>query len=241
MICTDLRSKLFDTVMEAALRDNFQQELDEIPGEAVLATSYSPSSELNQKIRKIISKSNHRLFLRKAGKISRRAAVITAVILPVAAAGLLSVEASRNVIFNAILNWKSNHVEMKYETDSAERSTGAAAEADASAPAYLPDGFTEKSSETVGKTTVTEYQNKENVRIRLTRSPISSAGTTGIDTEHSTYKEIIINGYKASLFAAKTSKDSTILVWRNKTTSFMLVSPIDKEELIKMATSISED
>lgn len=241
MIRTDLRSKLFDTVLEAAVRDNFQQELDAIPNKAELAAAYSPSSELNQRIKQIISKSNHKLVLHRVGAVSRRAAVFAAILLPIAAAGLLSVEASRNMIFNAIWDWKSNHAELRYDEVTSAPPPQSMIQPEVFRPAYLPDGFTEKSSEQVGGTTVIEYRNKENVGIRLVQCPLSMAGTTGIDTEHSTYKEIVINGYKASLFAAKTPKDSAILVWQNRTTSFTLMSPIQADELILIATSILEN
>lgn len=239
MVNTDLRSKLFGVILESAVKDNFQQELAQIPDQKEL-TAYQPSPELNQKISQIIAKSNRKLRLLKIKKTAKRAAVIVAVMIPVATAGLFSVEASRNIIFNAFLDWKSNHVEMHYEEEGSDRPSQKSAKADISLPAYLPDGFTQSNFDQAGATTVIEYRNKDNVKIRFMECPISRAGTSAIDTEHTVYQEIIINGYKASLFAAKTPKDSTILVWRNKTTSFTLLSPIDKEELIKMATSVPD-
>ena len=240
MVKIDLRTKLFDTVLAIAVNDNFQQELDIIPPVPELSAEYSVSSELDQKIKHMIAKNNHVLFLRKFGRISKRAAVIVIAFLPIAAAGLLSVEASRNAIFNAILDWKSDHAEIRYEQAASVPPTQRSVKPAVLVPAYLPDGFEQSAFDQVGPTTIITYHNKQDIKIRFTQCPLSKSGTSGIDTEHSVYHEITINGYKAQLFAAKTPKDSTILLWQNKTTSFMLISLIDKEELIQMATSISE-
>ena len=234
---TDLRNKIFDTILETAVKDDFQQELDKFPPEEALRKGYTPSQELNQKIKKTIARNNHKIRIQKLGKITKRAAIIVAIILPIVTASLLSVEASRNAIFNAVMEWKSDHADIYFHQDSSNQASQDTDENSLYQPQYLPDGFTECSTIKIGPAYEIRYQNNENVSIIFDQTP-SSKGKTMIDSEHATYKEIIINGQKAFLLAAKIPNDKTQILWQSDKTSFKLSSSINPQELIKMVESM---
>ena len=234
----NLRGKLFDTILESAVKDDFEQELEKMPSEEDLAKEYSLSSGLQEKINKIIANGRRKIRLQKIRRISKKAAVIVAVIIPITLAGLFSVEASRTAIFNAILDWQSDHATIHFE-DSTSSQAPQSMPVDAFyKPVYLPDGFTEGKTTKMGTSVHIVYQNKDQTTLLFDQSPVSEEGSISIDTEHTVYSEITIDGYKASLFTGKTSKDNTVLVWRNKTNSFTLISTINKDELLKIAENI---
>jgi len=234
----NLRSKLFDTILESAVKDDFEQELEKMPSEEDLSKEYSLSSGLQEKINKIIANGNRKMRLQKVRRISKKAAVIIAVIIPVTLVGLFSVEASRTAIFNAILDWQSDHATIHLEESSSSQAPQSIPVDGFYKPVYLPDGFVEGKTTKIGALAHIIYQNKDKTTILFNQSPVSKEGSISVDTEHTVYSEIMINGYKASLFAGKTSKDDTVLVWRNKTNSFTLISTIDKNELLKIAENI---
>ncbi|MDF2632126.1 MAG: hypothetical protein K0Q85_722 [Caproiciproducens sp.] len=234
----NLRGKLFDAILETAVRDDFEQELEKIPSEEDLSKEYSISAGLQGEIKKIIEDGHRKIWLQKVRRISKKAAVVIAVIIPITLAGLFSVEASRTAIFNAILDWQSDHATIHFEESSSSQAPQSMLTDGFYKPVYLPDGFVEGKITKIGASARITYQNKDKTTIRFNQSPVSKEGSISVDTEHTVYSEITINGYKASLFAGKTSKDDTILVWRNKTNSFTLISPISKDELLKIAENI---
>jgi hypothetical protein len=238
---SELYDRVFETFLQAAVEENFQGELNTLPPEEVLRKEYAPSPEQKQKIQKVIKKAYYQSLRHKAASIAKKAAVIIAIIIPISLGSLLSVEASRNAIFNTVLDWKSDHVNVHFQEDSSGQSRQSAQGADEGGlyqPQYLPDGFTESKTIKVGPILQTKYLNKENVSILFDQTPLSKEGTIALDTEHSTYRKITINGQKASLFAANTPEDKTFILWQDKKTSFMLSSTVDQKELIKMAENI---
>ena len=185
----------------------------------------------------MIANNDHKLNLLNLRKIAKRAAIIVAIILPLITASLLSVEASRNVIFNSVLEWKADHVDIYFQQESSSQPSQDTTENGLYQLQYIPEGFDESSTMKIGPTHEIIYQNIENVSIIFDQT-ILSKGKTMIDTEHSTYKEITINGKKAFLLEAKTPNDKTYILWQSGKISLKLSSSISQKELVKMAESI---
>lgn len=230
---TELNNRLFDTALTAAVEEDFLRELDAIPKEKELRPEYLPSPALKQKIMQAIKKENRRAAFLKIRKAAKRAAVIVVILISVVMGSLLSVEASRNVIFNSVLEWKADHVDIYFRQEKKPQPE----DIGIYKPQYIPEGFVEVKSITINQISKTEYQNEENVSIILEQIPLS-AGKTMMDNEHSTYQEITINGQKAYLLEAKTSADKTQILWRMNKISLKLSSKIDKKDLIRMAESV---
>lgn len=232
-----LRSQLFQDILKAAAEENLMRSVDALPPDDELKKEYGPSPELWRKVREKVRQAYRKARLRKAVKITKKVAVILAIIIPISLGSLLSVQASRNAIFNLILDWKSDHTNIHYE----EASSGMLREIPEPglfAPKYIPSGFSKSKETKVGSSTHIIYTNKSDVSIVFEQCPASKAGTLQVDSEHTNYSEISIHGQKASLFAAKTPNDNTFIVWQDDQTAFMINSTGDKNELIKMAESI---
>ena len=235
---SELNSQLFETILKAAVAEDFQRELDAIPTADILKKEYVPSPELRLKIQRMVKKENHKAVFHKIMQIAKKAAVIVAIIIPVSLGSLLSVEASRNAIFNAVMEWKSDHANISFQQDSSSQALQDIDETSLYKPQYLPAGFAELEVSKYGNIQRIKYQNKENVNIILEQGPLSKVGRMMVDTEHTTYKEITLNGQKAFLFAAKTPNDNTYILWQSGKISFEIKAPISQQELIKMAESV---
>lgn len=231
--------RMFDVLLNAAAEEEFQQELDAMPSEEELKKEYTPSPELGQKIRRMAKEEYCKTLRRKAAHIAKKVAVIIAIVIPIALGSLLSVKASRNAIFNAVLEWKADHVDIYFQnTDSSSLEQDLSSNEILLKPQYIPYGFSKSKEAKIDTLYETIYKNKENVSITFDQVPLSKAGKTMVDSKHTVYKEILINGQKASLFAAKSKNDKTFIVWKNSKISLMLCSTINQDELIKMAESI---
>jgi hypothetical protein len=234
---SELNSQMFDTILKTAVSENFKLEMDAMPPEGTLSKEFAPSLDLRRKIQRIVIKEYHNAVLYKVSQIAKKAAVIIAIIIPISFGSLLSVEASRNVIFNSVLEWKADHVDIYFQQESSSKPSQDTDESGLYQPQYIPDGFSEFKTLKFGATQRITYQNEGKESIIFDQTPLSK-GKIGVDTEHTTYEEITINGQKASLFAAKTPNDKTYILWQIGKISFELSSSISQQELVKMAENI---
>lgn len=236
-----MNRQVFEIMLKAAVEEDFEQELQELSKAEEFADDCELSQTAQSKIEKMIGKAYRHSVRLRVEKAAKRAAIILAIILPVSLGSLLSVEASRNAIFNALLDWKSDHVDIHYRDGEASSHPAVAASgASAVKPQYLPKGFVEAKSVQNGSDLITEYRNSSGRRIRLRESPLTKEGTLAVDTEHTTRKEVKIQGEEALLFAASASGETSYLAWKSHFHSFLLSSEIPSEELIKIAESITE-
>ncbi|QNK39327.1 DUF4367 domain-containing protein [Caproicibacter fermentans] len=235
-----LNRELFEAMLKEAVTENFEKEMQSLPSEAALADC-ELSLGTKRRIESMIREARMKSLLRRVRAVTKRVAVLLAIMIPVSLGSLLSVEASRNAIFNAIIEWRSGSANITYQ-----QSSSGSADADHSAnmnvvyvPSYLPDGFTIQKEKKVGRLLVITYRDKSGKSIIFQQCSLPDAGTNAIDSEHSTYSQVDINGDQASLFQADTKDDSSFLVWKNDHSSFLLMSKVDSKELIKMAESIN--
>lgn len=236
-----MNDQIFDAMLQAAVEEKFQKEMQELPQSKDLGDEYELSQPAQLRIKKMIQKAYRRSILLRIEKISKRVAIILAIIIPTSLGSLLSVEASRNTIFNTLLNWKSDHVDIHYQDRNASSNIASSTSiSSVIKPTYLPEGFFEIQTITVGSKSETEYRNNHGIKILLDQIPLAKEETIAVDTEHTTRKEIGIQGGKASLFVANTTKDKLYLVWKDHSHSFLLSSEISSDQLVKIAESIEK-
>lgn len=231
----ELRSRLFDAVLEAALQEDFRRDLDALPDGG--SEGWEPSAELDRRIERLIRAARRREAWKKLRKNARRTALAATLLVVVSFGSLMGVEASRNAIFNSIVSLRSDHAEIQFR----EKESSGAQESENGKvyrPAYLPAGFTESESMQSGPAFRTEYRNSQGTSIYFFQSPLTESGYSTVDTEHTTHREIEIDGQKAELFEAASAEDKNSLLWQNARASFMLVSTISSDELIHIAESI---
>jgi hypothetical protein len=232
---SELHNKLFNDMLKAAVEENLMNSLDTLPPAEVLNQEDPFSNGFYKKLMRISKKYYRKSLLRRSSRIAKRAAVFAAVGIFISLGSLLSVEASRNVIFNSVKEWKADHVDIYFqEKNGSGRQASNSGETLFDLP-YLPSGFIKSKEMQIGPLYRIVYQNKENESIVFDQAPLSEEGKMMVDTEHTTYQEISINGQKASLFTAKTADDKTVILWQNGKTSLKISSKIGKDELIRMA------
>ncbi len=229
-----LNYQLFETLLKAAVEEDFQRELDTLPPEADLRKKYEPSPKLTRQIREALKEEKRRGQQTKIVQAAKKAAVITAILIPVTFGGLLSVEASRNIIFNSIMEWKAGHVDLYFQPESQMPEDNGDV---LYKPTYLPDGYVEKESVKFGVTQRITYENERKDLIIFDQISITS-GKKSLDTEHNELKEIIINGKKAYLFVSDKPDIRSYIVWEGRSASFKLSSNLGQKELIKIVQNV---
>ena len=233
--------KLFDALLEAAVSQAFQEEVEQMPSNEELNAACKPSPELDMRINELIDqnrrKAKRKHFRRRSSKIAASIAVVFTLLATVT----LSVEATRNRIFNAYLDWQDKYTSIQFKDTTDPTETKEIDESSLYHPTYIPEGFKQTSIKKFGKVIVLEYLNGETGdKILFDQGP-AGAGKTSIDSEHTAYKEIEISGNKAYLFEGmRKDVDQSVLIWQSGSVKFKLTSLINSNELIRMGESMKK-
>lgn len=222
---------LFNALLRVSVNEAFQKEMDALPSDMELA-AYAPSQELDGRIKKLIDNNNKTLKMRLFVKRLGRAAACIAVLFTLSSILLLSVKATRNVIFNAIIEWHDQNTTVQF-ADSA-------ADSNVYRPAYLPEGFKETSTEKFGNTFTIVFSNGNRDEILFDQRPADS-GTISVDNEHTNYSKVDVSGNTAYCFEALDEDGSNVLIWQSGGIVFSLTSQTDCEELIRMGESLKNN
>lgn len=231
--------KLFDALLDVAVSQSFQKEMNQLPSNEELNATCKTSPELDRRVNELIDQSRRKAKIKHFRRHSSKIAACIAVMFTLLATVTLSVEATRNRIFNAYLDWQDKYtsIEFKDTTDPTEKKV--IDQSNLYHPTYIPKGFKHTSTEKLGKTIVLIYSNETGDEILFDQGP-AGTGKTSVDNEHTTYKEIVISGNKAYLFDAMRAEDSSVLIWQSGGIEFQLTSRIDSAELIHMGESLQK-
>ncbi|NLA86429.1 MAG: DUF4367 domain-containing protein [Clostridiales bacterium] len=221
---------LFDALLKTAVCEAYEKEIDGLADESKRSGGM-PTPALDQRIEGLIKKSYRITRIKRLSKGLGKAAACLCMLLAVATVVLMSVEATRNAIFNAVLSRHEKYTEIRYETESHKDGK------DIYRITYLPEGFKEDTLETSGNFTTFIYRDDAGGRIIFAQHP-AGGGTTMVDNENTVYTEVQVSGRAGHLFKAKTEDDSSILIWERNGVVFELVSALDSKELIRIGESI---
>lgn len=224
--------KLFDALLKIAVEEALEQEMEEMPSCEELNKQYKPSPSLNKKIRKKISQ--HR-FKEKASswkKAAVKIAACSAIVMVFSSVVLLSVEASRNYIFNAVIKWQEDYFSIQHIENNIS-------DIKIFEPTYLPKGFIEVSSNIMGDIIKITYENENGIKITFKQSPSQSTHILA-DHENKKYAVIKINGKEAYLFSATEDDKNNAVLWESDGIIFIIISEIESAELILIAESVKK-
>ncbi|MGI6577350.1 MAG: DUF4367 domain-containing protein [Eubacteriales bacterium] len=228
----DRNEAIFDALLLVAAQEAFQREMDALPSVEELNSMYHPSDIIDRKIRTIIKNGYRKNKIKKAVKKCGKVAASIAVVFTLFLAVLLSVEATRIAIFNAIIEWHEEYTEIRFEDSEKSSETPYA-------PSYLPEGYIEQSTNRFGNTFMIIYSDKDGTRIIFDQKP-SGAGTIFVDSENAKYKELDLSGIKAFLFEPTDENERNILIWQYDGYTFQISSSVESEELIKIGESVKK-
>lgn len=237
MTACERNDMLFDAILKAAVAEAFEKEIAGLPVHEAL-TGYNPSSGLDKRIGSLIRNNYRKIRVKRFKKGFGKAAACLCVLLAVSSIVLMSVEATRVALFNAVLEWHDRYTQIQFEeTDLQSGETSI--QGGIYRPTYLPDGFSETTIKPGEIMTMIIYENEAEDKIIFTQEK-AGTGTTAVDNEHTDYFEIQISGSKAYLFKAQEEDNASILIWENNGTVFNLLSVIDSDELIRIGESIKK-
>ena len=213
--------------MKIAVREAFEREMSELGSEEADETD-KPSPELEKRVKRLIDKSYMKSKMRRYMKLAGKIAVCICITFTIIS---LSVRATRNAIFNAIIELQEKYTRVDF--GESETVTGIYR------PTYLPEGFSETSTVKFGNTVMIKYSKADDAEIVLSQRPAES-GTSLVDNENTDYMEVEVSGVTAYLFSGSSANDISTLIWQANGTVFELTSTISIDELIKIGKSLKK-
>ncbi len=219
---------LFDALLKVAVREAYENELDALTDETNVSGCI-PSPVLDKRIEGHIKSSHRKIKAKRFAKVFSKAAACLCALLAVSSIILMSVEATRIAIFNAVLSWHEQYTEIEYGASDAQGGIYR--------PTYLPDGYSEKEFRPVGILTMIVYENEAGDQLVFSQEEAGHT-KTAVDNEHTDYFEVQISGNAGHLFKAQVEGNASFLIWEDHGIVFNLIGVVDGEELIRIGESI---
>lgn len=202
--------------------------LDSLPKEEELSHKFSKGFE--KKMNKLIKEEKRKPFMRSFVIYGKRAAAIFLIIVSIAFATTMSVEAYRVRLFEVITEVWEEFTSITFKSEKGvSDSKLVPIKSD-----YIPEGFSIVEEELSDYMNLILYTNSNNIEIIYEQSLISD-GEIILDTEGAEVKTISIENQEINYF---TNKGVNQVYWNDDNYTYTFISSIDMEELFKMTKSI---
>lgn len=224
----ELNEKLFDDILEYALKQECRLTAEELPTEEEMSKIIFPSLDFEKKMNALFR--HERSVFRKKHVlrvVKRLAACVLAVII-LNVCLIVSVEAYRTKIFNMYIDVKNEFTTFIFK-DGENKSIPDIGKIpddwqNVYLPSYIPEGFTIQNVDRVGEITGIVYSSKDSdtQTIYFSYSPLRSS-IFSIDTENSDVIKIKISGEDGYISEKSINGATrTSIVWKNDTIAFTL-------------------
>ncbi|MCL2774742.1 MAG: DUF4367 domain-containing protein [Oscillospiraceae bacterium] len=222
--------EIYDALLKVALKEAMRKKMEKLPTCEELEGMYKPSPEYEKKLRKMISRATRKGKITTFKKYFKKTVASAAIVIVILTAVLMTVEASRNYIFDTIIKWYGQYTYVELGN------SGTDVNINMPRPKYIPDGFTEVQLNLNGDMKFLIYQNSDGEKI-IFEQYSNESFATATDNEQKSFVETDINGNEAALFES-TDGDYNILFWKYNDSVLKLMAKIDTDELIEMAKSV---
>ena len=216
---------LLDALIKMGVDEALENEIKAIPPVEELRETYKTSAALDARIAEIIKKDcrKHRVM-----RIRKRVAAIAAVVIFFVAGSLLSVEATRNAMFNTVLEWRDKYIQIQFTEDSQK---------DIYRPSFLPAGFTEISESRFENIVILNYDGGSLGKVIFKQYPAETSSSL-VNNEDASYEETSVNGAQAFFLQPDDTDLYKILLWQSNRVTFELNATVDRDVMIQIAKSV---
>lgn len=187
------------------------------------------TDELNEKINELIKKRKTPHYF--TNRISKKIAVVIMILFIAITTTVVSVDALRETISDFFVEIYEQFSLIVFEEDKNESEFE---NIQIHLPNYIPNGYKMTVEEVNNLSVFCEYKNENDILIF--EQSIVSGMQIGIDTENTYVETIFIDDGELLYYENKNEKS---IIFYNDSYSYMISGKISKEELIKIAQSIS--
>ena len=214
--------KVLDTLIDEASAEAYRKEADYNAPEV----TFSPEHERN--MQKLFRKERRKYNLRRAYSVAGKVACLLLVVVIAMSVAIYSVEAWRTKFLNFFYDKDAPDMEIRF-TETKQNSYSN----DIVDIGYIPEGFKVIKDKSIGDNLFLNFVNEEKY-IQLKMNTLSL--NVAVNTEKGTLKNIKIRGYEGFYL----QKDiETVFFWHDGTYTYRINSSLEKNQLMKIAESIT--
>lgn len=231
----DYNERLFDSMLEAAFSQNTQELIDGVDWSPAPEHVFSKAHD--RRMQAIFNKYKRQQARRQAVKVARRAAVVILVIMAIAFAGLMSVEAIRKQIVELVLKPFDKFTRISYEADpDMEIDLGVAG---GMIPSKIPEGYVLEMMEKSGPSLYARYINEEGYLLFYQQMSAASTRGVSIDNENRDFKNVMLGEYEALVTLSQEDPTmDTYIIWSDGIYIYSIDCSCTEEEIIEIAKSL---
>ena len=226
---------VFEALFRQAVIDDFNEEIDSIPTNEQLAKIYTFSPEFEIRMKKLFTKDRRKDFIKTISLYSRRVASVLIIVLGLLLGTLLFNTEVRAAVGNVLVEWYEKFTSFTFRDDAI---TDEKKEWNLN---YIPEGYTLKNYEILGRITNIEFINKQGDKTRFSYRPEGSITNISVDNENHKIDRCEILNNEAYCISAVDDKFDNGVIWNMNGHTFDLWGKISMDELKKVAESISEN
>lgn len=227
-----LNDKFFDAMLEAAIEQDFQQEIDDIDWSRQIEHIFS--HEHVQKIRELFHVYRKpQGFLKAASKI----AVVIFILLSVSFAGLMSVEAVRQEVFQIAIQWYEKYVDVFFKEDN-KKEVSMPGQVRFLVPSYIPEGYDQNDTVRLRSALLITYVNTDGLELYYEQSLQLDKDSLSLDGEGFTLKQVEINKWNGIFLIPEDESKPTSLIWSDGIFTYQVSGYLNEDEILKIAKNI---
>ncbi len=226
---------VFEALFRQAVIDGFNEEIDSIPTNKQLAKIYTFSPEFEIRMKKLFIKDRRRGLLKNTMLYSRRVASVLIIVLGLLFGTLLFNTEVRAAVGKVLVEWYEKFTSFTFNDDEViyEKKDWTLN--------YLPEGYTLKNYEVLGRITNIEFTNNQGDKIRFSYRLEEGITNISVDNENHEINSYVILDKEAFSITAVNDKFDNGVIWNMDGHTFDLWGKIPVDELRKIAESISEN
>jgi hypothetical protein len=219
----DWNERLFEAMLEVAVEEAVIQEMAALPSRKELDILYPYSAEFDNKIRRIINQEKKSYKRRQVARVFMKVVTYISIVFIVGTVVLMSVEASRTIILNAVISMQQDHISFEFAEDNPIQN---------STEQLLLDGYDYTGTQIIGDLTISIYVNTVGEQIMIHQHEGSSLHVA-IDTDYREFLPITINEKAAFIFESTDDGERHVVMWEQGNIVFQTFSNVAVEELLK--------
>jgi len=232
------KNQVNDVVFEALFRhaviDDFNEEIDSIPTKEQLTKIYSFSPEFEIRMKKLFIKDRRKSLFKNTMLYSRRVASVLIIVLGLLFGTLLFNTEVRAAVGKVLVEWYEKFTSFTFNDDEV------IGEKKDWTLNYLPEGYTLKNYEVLGRITNIEFANNQGDKIRFSYRLEEGITNISVDNENHEISSYVILDKEAFSITAINDKFDNGIIWNMDDHTFDLWGKMPVDELKKVAESISE-
>ena len=222
-----LNDSLFEAMLTLALKESFEQSINELPSEEELSETVSISELQEARMKKLFTKAERQERIQAAMKWTRQAAAVVFVIT-VLFGSLMITRDVRATVISTVIHWADGITHFF--------TNGANIELAAMEPEYIPDGYTESARVRTENLIAITYTDNSGSIILLRAIPANSSLEINIvDME---YEQVLIRNVIYHLFKAEITGKLNYIVWDTHDRRYYVGAQLPVEQLLEVAQSL---